>query len=60
MGIHGIEIPISGSLGGHVGYKHFYDVKNPKMIIKESANLTDLTSKIKSVERVRPNYTVGM
>ena len=60
MGVHGVEIPLNGSLGGHVGHKHFYDVQNPRITIKEQSNLTDMTEKIKAVERVRPNYTIGI
>lgn len=26
MGVHGVEIPLNGSLGGHVGHKHFFNV----------------------------------
>ena len=30
------------------------------MILKEQVNLSDMTEKIRSIERVRPNYTIGM
>lgn len=60
MGVHGVEMMLSGSLSGHVGHKHFFDVQNPKIMVKEQSNLSDMTEKIKSIERVRPNFMVGM
>ena len=58
--MHGVELQLNGSLGGHVGHKHFFEVKNPKIVIKEQSNLSDMTEKIKSIERIHPNYMVGM
>ena len=60
LGVHGIEMRISGSLGGHVGHTHFYKVNNPRVIMKEHSIISDMTAKIKSIERVHPNYTIGM
>ena len=63
LGVRGIDVPISGILGGRVGQKYFYKQAESGMQIDlrpQQITTSDMTNKVKMLESERPNFTVGI